>query len=194
MPNLIILFGPPASGKSAIGHELAALTGYRFFHNHLTADPVGALFGYGSPRFGALVDAVRELLLREAAADAAMAGIVFTFVWALDLPQDNHFIRKTEKLFADAGGEVMFVELLASLNTRIEREGTPFRVGLKPALRDVAAARGRQTEMAARYRMNATPGEMGKRKHLVIDTETMEPAGAARHIAQVLGLPRNITE
>ena len=38
MPNLVVLFGPPASGKVAIGDELATLTGCRFFHNHLTVD------------------------------------------------------------------------------------------------------------------------------------------------------------
>jgi deoxyadenosine/deoxycytidine kinase len=40
MPDLIVIFGPPAAGKAAIGHLLAERLGYRFFHNHLTADPV----------------------------------------------------------------------------------------------------------------------------------------------------------
>jgi hypothetical protein len=67
MPNLVVIFGPPASGKATIGHILAQQLGYKFFHNHLTANPVAALFGWATPRFGRVVDRVRELLFREAA-------------------------------------------------------------------------------------------------------------------------------
>lgn len=189
MPNLVVLFGPPASGKAAIGHALAALTGYRFFHNHLTADPVGALFGYGTPRFGALVDAVRDLLFREAAADPSIPGIVFTLVWALDQPEDRAFVERTVRLFDDNGGQVFFVELLASVDTRIAREGTPFRTGLKPALRDVEAARARQLDIAVRHRMNSRPGELASHAHLQIDTETMSATEAAALIARTFSLP-----
>ncbi len=31
MPNLVIIFVAPASGKAAVGSELAQLTDYRFF-------------------------------------------------------------------------------------------------------------------------------------------------------------------
>jgi hypothetical protein len=189
MPHLVLLFGPPASGKAAIGQQLAALTGYRFFHNHLTADPVGALFGYGTPRFGAMVDAVRDLLFRAAAADPSIPGIVFTLVWALDLPEDRAFVEKTVRLFDEAGGQVFFVELLASVETRIAREGTPFRTGLKPALRDVGAARARQVDIAARFRMNTRPGELAPRAHLLVDTETMSVAEAAALVARTFALP-----
>ena len=27
MPNLVVIFGPPASGKAAVGHELSELIG-----------------------------------------------------------------------------------------------------------------------------------------------------------------------
>jgi hypothetical protein len=89
MPNLLVIFGPPASGKAAVGHELARLTGYRFFHNHLTADPAAALFGWGGERFGRMVDTLRDVLFREAASDPSIAGVIFTFVWGLNLPDDT---------------------------------------------------------------------------------------------------------
>lgn len=90
MPNLVILFGPPASGKAAIGNELAALTGYRFFHNHLTADPAAALFGWGTERFSAMVDATRELLFREAARDSTIPGSSLRLCGALILRTTLH--------------------------------------------------------------------------------------------------------
>jgi hypothetical protein len=188
MPNFVVLFGPPASGKAAIGHELAALTGYRFFHNHLTADPAAALFGWGTERFSAMVDATRDLLFREAARDPTIPGVIFTFVWGLDLADDTDLMRKTASLFETFGGKVFFVELLASLEARMSREGTPFRVQLKPSQRDVEAARARQIEMDAKYRMNTGGTLPLAYPHLVLDTEQMDPVAAAKAIAHAFPL------
>ena len=44
--DLIVLFGPPAAGKAAIADQLCKLTGYKLFHNHMTADPVLAVLGF----------------------------------------------------------------------------------------------------------------------------------------------------
>ena len=55
MADLIIITGPPAARKAAVGHELATLTGFRFFHNHMTAEPVATLFGWGTDLFGEVV-------------------------------------------------------------------------------------------------------------------------------------------
>jgi len=72
---------------------------------------------------------------------------------------------------------------LASLEARVAREGTPFRIDLKPALRDVAAARARQREMQGKYVMN-TDGQLPlPYPHLILDTETMKPDQAAAKIA-----------
>lgn len=188
MPNLVVLFGPPASGKSAVGHVLAQRLGYRFFHNHLTADPVAALFGWGTPRFGSVVDRVRDLLFREAAADASVPGVVFTFVWAIDNPGHADFAQRTARLFEDQGGRAFFVELRASLQARIEREGTPFRAKLKPNQGDVEAARTRQVEFDKLHRMNTDGVLPIARPHLVVDTEAMEPDAAAQQIQEAFGL------
>jgi len=189
MPNLVVLFGPPAVGKAAVGHALAELTGYRFFHNHLTADPSAALFGWGTPRFGRMVEALRELLLNEAATDPTISGIVFTYVWDLDDPDETATMERYARIFSVSGGRVVFVELLAKLEIRVAREGTPFRLALKPAQRDVQAARGRQVEMASRYRMN-TDGKLPiAYPHVVLNTEEHEPNDAAQFILSECNLP-----
>lgn len=182
MPDLVVIFGPPAAGKSAIGHALAAATGYRFFHNHLTAEPVAALFGWGGRRFGRMAHALRELLLDEAARDPSIPGVVFTFVWAFDLPEDTAAMQSYAARFTDRGGRVLFVELLASLPARIAREGSAFRVGLKPVHADVEAARARQLEIDARHRMNSGGRLPLDHAHLVIDTERMELPAAVQAI------------
>jgi len=188
MQRLIVLFGPPASGKAAVGHELAGLLGYRFFHNHLTAEPVAALFGWGTPKFGAVLEAVRDVLFRHALADASIPGIVFTLVWALDRPEQTAQVQALIALFESHGWAVDLVELVASLDTRIAREGTPFRVKFKPSLGDVEAARQRQRDSAAIHQMNSGGTLPIARSHVVIDTEACDPPQAARQIRASLGL------
>jgi cytidylate kinase len=188
MPNLIVIFGPPAVGKAAVGHELAALTGYRFFHNHLTADPAAALFGWGGEQFGRMVSSIRELLLNEAATDASIPGVIFTYVWDLESEDETSTMETYARLFQAHGGQTCFVELTASLQARIAREGTEFRVGLKPAQRNVAAARVRQVETDKRYRMN-TEGRLPlKYRHITLNTEHYEPREAAHVILKTLEL------
>jgi hypothetical protein len=188
MPDLIVLFGPPAVGKAAIGHELALLTGYRFFHNHLTADPVAALFGWGGTRFGRMVDTIRDVLLTEAAADTSIPGVIFTYVWDLDSQDETRTMQKYATLFERHGGKTIFVELTASLETRMGREGSEFRVGLKPAQRDASAARTRQVEMARQYRMNTMGSLPIQYPHITLNTEDHEPKSAAAVIYKALGL------
>ncbi len=42
--QLVFLYGPPGVGKYTIGLELAARTGFRLLHNHLTVNLVSAVF------------------------------------------------------------------------------------------------------------------------------------------------------
>jgi len=188
MANLVVIFGAPASGKAAIGHELSKITGYRFFHNHLTVDPAAALFGWGTERYSKMVDAMRTMLFREASSDPEMSGVIFTFVWGLDLPEDKTLMENTARMFTAGGGRAYFVELTASLETRLAREGTPFRVQLKSSQRDVEAARARQLVIDAKYRMNTNGAWPLQYPHIVLDTETMNPESAAKEIAQAFNL------
>ena len=51
-PTLMYLVGPPAVGKMTVGQEIAARTGMRLFHNHMTIELVLQFFEFGSPPFG----------------------------------------------------------------------------------------------------------------------------------------------
>ena len=188
MPNLIVLFGPPAVGKAAVGHELSRLLGYRFFHNHLTADPAAALFGWGGAQFGRMVRATREILLKEASADKSIPGVIFTYVWDLEDPDKTATMSAYASLFEMAGGKAFFVELIAPLETRLEREGTPFRLNLKPAQRDVGAARARQKEMAARYKMNTEGAPPIEYPFIAVDTLDHQPKAAAELVIRKFSL------
>ncbi len=65
--NLIFIHGSPAVGKLTVARELAKLTGFRLFHNHLTVDLVSSIFDFGSEPFVLL----REQIWLAAFAEAA---------------------------------------------------------------------------------------------------------------------------
>ncbi|MBD0327065.1 MAG: AAA family ATPase, partial [Pyrinomonadaceae bacterium] len=46
--KLIFLHGLPGVGKLTVARELAKLTGFKVFHNHLAVDLVESLFEFGS--------------------------------------------------------------------------------------------------------------------------------------------------
>jgi GrpB-like predicted nucleotidyltransferase (UPF0157 family) len=97
-------------------------------------------------------------------------------------------MEMTSRLFDANGGQIYFVELLASLEARIDREGTPIRASLKPHQEDVAAARARPVQFAQQYKMN-TDGKLPLAyPHLIIDTEAMSPSEAAAKIQATFGL------
>ena len=66
--NFVVIFGPPAVGKMTVGQELARLTGYKLFHNHVTIDLVSEYFEFGTPPFSRLVREFRARIIQEAAA------------------------------------------------------------------------------------------------------------------------------
>ena len=49
--KLIFIYGLPATGKLTVAVELAAMTGYKLFHNHLVVDLLLSVFDFGSPPF-----------------------------------------------------------------------------------------------------------------------------------------------
>jgi len=53
--RLIFIYGPPATGKLTVAKELAKLTKYKIFHNHLTVDLIGSVLKFGTKTFLTLV-------------------------------------------------------------------------------------------------------------------------------------------
>ncbi len=182
-PDLCVLFGPPAVGKAAVGTELARQAGWRLFHNHLTVDPVAALLGWDHPRRDRITTDLRLTLFREALADGApLSTIAFTFVWGFDIDDDNAFMAQLKAMFETRGARVFFVELRAGLEARLAREGTPLRLALKPFKHDVPASRALLRQLEGQVRCVSDGDFPYPAQHLVLDTETLDPAGCAAAI------------
>jgi hypothetical protein len=133
--TLLFVFGPPAVGKMTVGRAIADASEFRLFHNHHVLEPLLDVFDYGTPPFNRLLEEFRLRVLEEAATSGT--DLVYTLVWALDLPEDSAYLRRHLRPFVDAGQAIAFVELYAGLETRLARNRTPYRLAEKKSKRDL---------------------------------------------------------
>ncbi len=127
--KLLILFGPPAVGKTTIGKLLESQTDFKLFHNHMVMDGIMHIFGVGTPSEDKLSKLVRTQIITEAA--EAGIDLVFTYVWNFGKEKGKTNIDLYKKIYEDRGGEVLFVELTAPLDARVIRASHPGRKRLK---------------------------------------------------------------
>ena len=120
---LIFIYGPPATGKLTVAKELAKLTKYRIFHNHMTVDLVRSIFDMHSKAFVRLIDLYRLEMFEEAAREHL--GLIFTFVYAK--PDDDYFIKETIQRVQKHGEKVCFVQLYCQEEALSRRVKHPSR-------------------------------------------------------------------
>jgi hypothetical protein len=117
--KLVFLHGAPAVGKLTVARELARLTGFPLFHNHLTVDLVSSLFPFGSEPFIRL----REQIWLAAFVEAARTDTSLIFTFNPERTVTTGFIPETIKAITTEGGAVDFVELTCAqdeLERRLE--------------------------------------------------------------------------
>jgi hypothetical protein len=186
--KLVIIFGPPAVGKMTVGYELAKLTGLALFHNHMTIDLVLPFFTWGEPVLYRLVQEFRQRIFEEMAA-SDKPGMIFTYVWGLDLEGDKEEIDSLTRFFSEQGAQVYYAELQAELDERLRRNVSEFRLQQKAPKRNLAQSEANLLQMEEKYRMNT--GEEGffyPDQHIKIDNTHLSPQETARLIADAFGL------
>lgn len=185
--KFVVIFGPAAVGKMTVGFELAKLTGLKLFHNHMLVEPVVSLFGFGSPQQIRLVPEFRYRIFEEVA-QSNLPGLIFTFVWALDLPEDKQFIDKACAIFSAKRAESYFVELSASQEERLRRNETELRLLNKLSKRDVTNSRRSLLEIDSKYKVNSNGDFFYPERYLKIDNTHLSAAETAQKISSVFKL------
>lgn len=187
--HLVILFGPQAVGKMSVGREIARRTPYRLFHNHATIEPLLEVFDWDTPGFQTLKLEFRRRVIEEAVV-AGLTGLVFTFVWALELAEDAAYVEQLIAPVLAAGGRVDFVELYADEATRLTREGTPERLAAKASKRDTAWARADLVDSGREHRLSTGRDQLFPldHPHHRLDNATLTSAQAAERIIELLEL------
>ena len=176
--KLVFIFGSAAVGKMTVGQELMKITDLRLFHNHMTIEPVIEIFGKYDPR---VIFKLRDVIFREFA-ESDNYGMIFTFMWAFDMKEDWDYIEHVKAIFAPFGTEFYYVELVAPLSVRLERNKTENRLQNKASKRDLAASGERVLLENEKYRLESYEGEIPFENYIKIDNTGVAPDEAAKII------------
>jgi hypothetical protein len=151
-----------------------------FLHNHLTIELVLNFFDFGQPQFHALVAEFRRRVFEEVAA-SDLPGLIFTFVWALDLESEKSYIERSCDIFREKGADIYFVELEAELSERLRRNESEFRLSRKFSKRDVEKSKARLLEDDKKYKLNSND-DFFYDNYLKINNTNLSAEEAARLI------------
>ena len=159
-------------------------TGLRLFHNHMMIEPVIEIFGSFN---GYVTQQLREVIFHEFA-KSDHEGMIFTYLWAFDMPSDWDYVEHVAGIFRSQGADIYYVELIASQEIRLQRNETPNRLEHKASKRDVEASRARLLRDDERYRCVSLPGEIPFENYLRIDNTDLTAEATATKIREYFSL------
>lgn len=119
--KLIVIYGPPAVGKFTVAKELAKITKYKLFHNHLVFDLVNSLFEIGDTLF--VIGNKIKLELLEAAAREKLKGVIITFCYV----KGDMFVKEMIERVKKHKVKLCFVHLQCKKDELFKRTKHPFR-------------------------------------------------------------------
>jgi hypothetical protein len=190
--RFLFVFGAHAAGKMTVGQAVSRITPMKLFHNHMTIEPVIELFGSYN---GAVTERLRQVVFEEFA-KTDNYGLIFTFIWAFDVPYDTEYVRALTKRYEDAGAQVDYVELVAPQDVRLVRNRTENRLKEKASKRNVALSEMRMLDAENKYRCVSEPGEIVAKLgippecYLRIDNTNLSPEEVAEMIVEHFGYER----
>ena len=185
--SLIIICGPPASGKMTVGQELQKLTGLKLFHNHMSLELVNQFFDFGTMHFRNLDKTIRFDIFKEVAR-SDLKGIIFTIVLAFNEKEDEEYIDQIIELFDNNKLKLCLVELRCELQERLIRNRHENRLMHKPSKRDIEASEKRLLFHEKKYRMNSSNKDFPGKDIFVIDNTNLTAAETAMQIAHHFSL------
>ena len=182
--KLVWIIGDAAVGKMTVGQELMKQTGLRLFHNHMMIEPVIEIFGSFN---GYVTQQLREVIFHEFAR-SENEGMIFTYLWAFDMPSDWEYVAHVTQIFQEQNAEIYYVELIAPQEIRLQRNETANRLQHKASKRDLEASRARLLRDDTTYRCVSNPSEIPFTNYLRIDNTHLSAEDAAKQIQQHFGL------
>lgn len=173
--KLIILYGPPATGKFTVAKQLSKLTGYPLFHNHLVANLTSSIFPFGTKSYSDLSINIRLLTIR-AALKNKIPGMIMTFAYGVETfgGRDDALLRRMVGVVKSASGTIHFVKCYASEDALKKRIADPSRKKFKK----LTSYRSLQ-KLRIENRMDLS---IPFAKSILLDTTKLTPKRAAKLI------------
>ncbi|MEO7819741.1 MAG: hypothetical protein ABIS18_11475 [Actinomycetota bacterium] len=155
----------------------------------MSIEPALRFFDFGHPSFVRLVEDFRRGIVEEVA-KSDLPGLVFTYAWAFNLPQEAETVKGYAAPFVARGSRILYLELECSLKERLRRNETAFRLAEKPSKRDIVRSRERLLEHEERYQFNSSDEYRSRGDWLRVDITGMEAEEAAEHAIRHFQFPR----
>jgi hypothetical protein len=174
--NLVYVYGPPATGKLTVANALAAQTGFKVFHNHLSIDCIRPVFDFGTESFWRLVHQIRLMTIEEAARSGT--DLIYTSVYSH--PNNQELLERRLEAVERHGGRVCLVQLLCSDAARESRLNGASRIELNK-ITSIELMRQMMNEGDL---LSPVPG----RTSLIIDNTNLQPEQVAKQIVEHFGL------
>ena len=193
MSNLIVVCGPQAVGKMVVAESLRDKLHYNMMMNHDSIEVSDRIFGFATP-------AQKEFnaFFREKAFELAIkhnVDLIFTYVCAFEMQEEKDYLTSLHDLFTENGGSFYFVELSATLETRLARNETPYRMERKASKRDLSWSRDNLIKDTENHRLNSDKDESWFKNHIKIDNTHLEPDEVSDRVIETFGLvARNKSE
>lgn len=175
--RVVVLYGPPGVGKLTIGSELATLTGFRLFHNHVTVNLVTAVFPPSTEAWNRLAARVRRDVFEEAAREGV--DLILTRAPRAADQAEVDRLRTMVEPVQVAGGSVLFAQLACDRETLLSRVQS-----------DARRAHDKLTDPRILVDLYDLEAALPFEPHLRVDTTHRQPMEVADQIARHFALPR----
>ncbi len=171
--KLVFIHGAPAVGKLTVARELAELSGFRLFHNHLTVDLLSSVFAFGSEPFVL----IREQIWLSTFREAARYNVSLIFTFNPERTVRERFIKDAIEVVESAGGKIIFVELTCAEDELERRLENPSR---KEFGKLASVEHYRSLKDSGAFLFPKLPNGLS------LDTTNQSPADSARLISEYL--------
>lgn len=187
MPKFILIIGPQAVGKMTVGQELAKMTGYKLFYNHMTIEMVRLIFDYDKKAYQRMNQLIRYEVFKEFS-KSNEKGIIFTgcFDFGNDFEEEKQETDRWMSLFEES----YVIELEASLEERLKRNKTNNRLKHKASKRNLEWSENDLIKSMTKHKLNSEPGE-GERifkNYLKIENTNISGIDVAKMIKEKFNL------
>ena len=182
--KLVFIMGDAAVGKMTVGQALMARTGLRLFHNHMTIEPVLEIFGTWNAE---AIHRFREVIFEEFAKTDAN-GMIFTYMFAFDVPEEWDYLERVKDIFRPYGTEFYYVELCAPMEIRLERNRTENRLKHKASKRNLERSEQLLRNDDENHRFVSYDGEVPFENYIKIDNSNLSAEEVAERIIAHFGL------
>ena len=189
--SLIVLIGAQAVGKMTVGRELEKQLEGKLLYNHQTIDLFADFLGY-TPTTFQLSDSLRKMIFKAFVANLKtnpVKHVIFTVMIDFSSTDDLAFLSDIASIFSDAGESVYFIELVADIAKRRERNRHPERLAAKPSKRDLAFSMQDLEDSVVKYQLESQAHQLAEYfpdvQTLKINNTELSPEMIVKQLLQV---------